>query len=82
MPPNQVQILSQIRTLQVRAYAIHAKLSDKESFCHKIALKRGFRFDHDNWYVNKMERPFFPTEIEACREFARVGIISKNHYRP
>ena len=44
----QVQIFSQIRTLQVRAYAIHAKLSDKESFCRKIVLKRGFRFDQDN----------------------------------
>ena len=27
-----------------------------------------------------MERPFFPTEIEARR--ARVGLISKNHYCP
>ena len=44
---------------------MHAKLCDKESFCHKIALKKGFRFDHDNWYVNNMERLFFPTEIEA-----------------
>ena len=80
--PPRVQIFSQIRTLQVRAFAIHAKLSDKESFCHKIALKRGFRFDHDNWYVNNMERPLFPTEIEARRELARIGLISKNHYRP
>ena len=31
----QVQIFSQIQTIQVRVYAIHAKLSDKESFCHK-----------------------------------------------
>ena len=53
--PAQVQILSQIRTLQVRAYAIHAKLSDKESFCLKIPLKRGFRMDQDNWYVNDMK---------------------------
>ena len=45
--PAQVHIFSQIRTLQVRAFAIYAKLSDKESFCYKIALKRGF--DHDNW---------------------------------
>ena len=44
----QLQNLSKIRTLQVRAYAIHAKFSDKESFCHKIALKRVVRFDHDN----------------------------------
>ena len=72
--PAQVQIFSQIRTLRVRAYAIHAKLSDKESFCHKIALKRGFRFGHDNWYVNSIERPFFPTEIEVLREPARVGL--------
>ena len=64
--PAQVQTFSQIRTLQVRAYAIHAKLSDNESFCHKISLKRGFRFDHNNWYVNNMEKPLFPTEIEAC----------------
>ena len=47
-----------------------------------MALKRGFRFDHDNWYVNNMERPFFSTEIEAHRELARVGLIGKNHYRP
>ena len=32
--PAQVQIVSQICTLQIRAYAIHAKLNDKESFCH------------------------------------------------
>ena len=54
--PAQVQIFSQIHTLQVRAYAIHAKLNDKENFCQKISLKRGFWFDHDNWYVNNMER--------------------------
>ena len=47
--PAQVQIFSQIRTLQVLAYTIHAKLSDKENFCHKVSLKRGFRFDHNNW---------------------------------
>ena len=29
-----------------------------------------------------MERPFFPTEIEARRELARVGLISKHHYHP
>ena len=29
-----------------------------------------------------MERPFFPTEIEARRKLARVGLISKHHYRP
>ena len=77
--PARLQTFSQIRTLQVRAYAIPAKLSDKESFCHKIALKRGFRFDHDNWYVNNIERPFFPAEIEARRELAGVGLISKHH---
>ena len=80
--PAQAQIFSQIRTLQVRAYAIHAKLSDEESFCHKIAPKRGFRFDHDNCHVNNMERPFFPTEIETRRELARVGLINKHHYCP
>ena len=80
--PAQVQMFSQIRTLEVRAYAIHAKFSDNESFCNKISLKRGFRFDHDNWYVNNMKKPLFPTEIEACRKLARVGIISKHHYRP
>ena len=37
--PAQVQIFSQIRTIQVRAYAIYAKLSEKEVFCHKISLK-------------------------------------------
>ena len=79
--PAQVQIFSEIRTLHVRAYAIHSKLSDKESFCHKISLKRSFWFNHDNWYVNNMERPFFPTDIEARRELARVGLISKHHYR-
>ena len=71
--PAQVQIFSQIRTIQVRAYAIYAKFSDKEVFCHKISLNRGYRFDHDNWYVNNMERPFFPTEIEARRELTRIG---------
>ena len=28
-----------------------------------------------------MKRPFFPTEIEARRELARVGLINKHHYR-
>ena len=28
-----------------------------------------------------MERPFFPTEIEARRERARVGLISKHLYQ-
>ena len=79
--PIKYKFFSEIRTLQVRAYAIHAKLSDKESFCHKISLKRGFRFDDDNWYVNNI-RPFFPTEIEARRELARPGLISKHHYHP
>ena len=78
--PAKVQIFSQIRTIQVRAYAIYAKFSDKEVFCHKIS--RGYRFDHDNWYVNNMERPFFPTEIEARRELTRIGLINKNHYYP
>ena len=77
-----MKILSKIRTLQVRAYAIQAKLSDKENVCHKTALNRGFRFDHDNRYVNNMEKLFFPTEIEARREIARVGLISKHHYDP
>ena len=27
-----------------------------------------------------MEKPFFPTEIEARRELARIGLISKHHY--
>ena len=80
--PAQVQIFSQIRALQVWIYAIHAKLGDKESFCRKIALKRCFRFDHNNWYVNKKERPFCPTEIEARRELARVGLKFKHHYDP
>ena len=66
--PAQVAIFPQNGTRQIRAYAIHAELSDKESFCHKISPKMGFRFDHDNWYVNNMERPFFPTEIESRRE--------------
>ena len=72
--------ISQFRTLHVRTYAIHAKLSDKENFFHKTSLNRGFRIDHDNWYVNNTERLFFPTEIEACRELARVGVIIKHHY--
>ena len=78
----QVQIFSQIRKFQVPASTIHAKLCDKESFLHKIALKRGFRFDHDNWYVKNMEIPFFPTEIKARREPARVGLISKHYHHP
>ena len=76
----QVSIISQIRTLQVRAYAIYAKLSDNQSVYHKITLKRGFRFDHDNSHVNNMERTFFPTKIEARREIARVGLVNKHHY--
>ena len=77
--PAQVQTFSQVRTIQVRSYAIYAKLSDKEVFCHKISLKRCYRFDHDNWYVSSLERPFIPTEIEARRELTRIGLISKNH---
>ena len=69
--PTQVQKFLQIRTLQLRAYAIHAILSDKESFCHNISINRGFRFDHDKWYVNNMEGPFFPRDIEARIELAR-----------
>ena len=49
--PAQISIFSQIRTIQVPAYAINAKLSDKRIFCHKISFRRGFWFDHDNWYV-------------------------------
>ena len=51
------------------------KLSDKESFFHKISLKRGFRFDHDDSYVNNMERTLFSTEVEAGRELARLGLL-------
>ena len=29
-----------------------------------------------------MERPFFPTKIEARRELARIGLISEQHYHP
>ena len=29
-----------------------------------------------------MERPFFPTKIEARREPTRIGFINKNHYYP
>ena len=80
--PAQVQIFTHIRTFQLRAYVIHAKLSDKESFCHKISLQIGFRFDHDNWYINNKERPFFSTEIEARRELARVSLLSKHNFYP
>ena len=80
--PSRYIYFHKIRKLQVRAYAIYAKLSDKESFCHKIALKRGFRIDHDNCYVNNMERTFYSKEIEARRELASVGLISKHHYQP
>ena len=80
--PQKYKFFSQIRTLHVRAFAIHAKLSDKECFCPKKVLKRGFRFDHDNWSVNTMERPFFPTEFQARRVLARDGRISEHHYRP
>ena len=45
----------------------------QEIFCHKIALKRGYRFDHNNWYAKNMERPFFPTEIQTRRELAGFG---------
>ena len=81
-PRPSANIFLQFRTLQVQAYAIHAKIRDKEGFCPKIALKRGFRFDHDNWYVINVERTFYPTEIEARRETAGVGLISKHHYHP
>ena len=47
--PAQKKVFSQIQKLHLPAYAIHAKLSDKESFCNKIALKRGFGYDYDNW---------------------------------
>ena len=42
--PALVSIFSQIQTFQVRAYAIYAKLSNIESFCHKVSLNTGFRF--------------------------------------
>ena len=29
-----------------------------------------------------MKKSFFPTEIEARRELARAGLISKHHYHP
>ena len=29
-----------------------------------------------------MEEPLFSTEIEACRELARVGLMNNYHYRP
>ena len=77
-----MQIFSQIPKLQVPAYAIHAKLSDKEGFSHKIALNRGFRFDRDSLYVNNMEISFFPKQIEARRKLSLVGLISKHHYHP
>ena len=57
-------------------------LATRKVFSHKIALKRGFRFDHDNWYINNIERPFFLRKIEARREPARIGLKSKHHHRP
>ena len=80
--PPISNIFLEIRALQVRACAIHGKLSDKGSFCNKISLNRGFRFDHHKWYVNIVERPFYPIEIEARWELARVGLISKHNYHP
>ena len=79
---NNSQSFSHFRILQVRAYAIHVKLSYEENFRHNISHKRGFRFDPDKCFVNNMERPFFPTEIEARRELARPGLIKKHHYHP
>ena len=38
--PAQLQIFLKIRKFQVRAYAIHAKLSDKERFVTKSHLKQ------------------------------------------
>ena len=52
-------------------------LATMKAFVTKSRLK-----DHDYWYVNNMERRFFPTEIEARRELARVGLINKHHYHP
>ena len=75
--PAQASIFSQIRTLQVRADAIYAKISDKENFGRKISLNRGFRFNQDNWNVNSLERPFFPTDIEARWQLARHVLLSK-----
>ena len=34
------------------------------------------------WNLLIIKGHTFPTEIEARRELVRVGLISKNHYRP
>ena len=80
--PAQVETFSQNWTLHLHAYAIHAKLSDKESFYHKNSLNGGFRLDHDYLYVNNMERFCFPTEIEARRELSLLVLLSKHYYQP
>ena len=59
-------------------------LAKKKAFETKSqkGLKRGFSFDYDNWYVNNMEKLFYPIKIEARRKFARLSLISKHHYQP
>ena len=57
-------------------------LATKKTFVTKLHLKEASGLITINWYVNNMERPFFPTEIEACKELARLGLISKHHYHP
>ena len=53
-----------MRRIQVRENAIYAKFSDNEKFCDKISLKKGYRFDHDNWYINNTEIQEFQQELK------------------
>ena len=61
--------------------ALYAKLSHKENFSHKFSLKEATGLiTIIIWYVNNMERSFFPTEIETRGLFARSGLVNKHHY--
>ena len=65
----------------------HKHLSNMQNratkkICHKISLKTGYRFDHDNWHVNNTEIIFLPTDIESSREPARIGFVNKYHHAP
>ena len=68
--PIQVSILSQISTIQIQAFALYAKLSNKESLRHKIDYQRGYRFDHDKWYVNNIQK----TEVETRRAVRELAL--------
>ena len=66
----------------LQAFALLVNLNHKENFCQKISLKRGHCFDHNNWYVNNMAKPFSPTAIETRTDFAKIGFVNNHHFVP